>query len=167
MPIFIAYYHAPKGSIGYKKKSRTSVLPFRKRLEEYIQKSLVQKYLTQLFLNKLHFCPFLVDFHLSGTFFHPSITSGSGGYGPMAIWPNMVKYGQMVSNCQIVRCQIVCGVKLSANVGGVKLSRVSNCPQCQIVPGPFLTPFLRPWFIYYPGDPPPGLAKDHTFSQFF
>ena len=51
--------------------------------------------------------------------------------------------------CQIVhftlRCQIVlvpncpllhCGAKLSANMGGAKLSTVPNCPRCQIVLGP-------------------------------
>ena len=52
-----------------KKKSPTSVIPFRKGLDEYIQKSLVQKYLTQVFLIKWHFCEFLVDFHSARLFF--------------------------------------------------------------------------------------------------
>ena len=55
--------------LGRKKSPPQVSYLFWKGLDEYIQKSLVQKYFTQLILIKLHFCAFLVDFHSALLFF--------------------------------------------------------------------------------------------------
>ena len=65
-----------------------------------------------------------------------------------------------VSNCPVSNCP---GVKLSANMGGVKLSVVLNIKLswCQIVPGPFML-FSDP---LWPSDERKGSDSPATFHS--